>query len=150
MWPGERTLTDQNATRERLLEDGAEISSFEDLLAACLPTATARVWATCCWPRSMSEGWKIGDFRYVIFSVAPDDETSLYVQLWSEPHESVSAEVSSGNWTPGALKYLSGEQRQQIEAFGYELGGRAGNYRKEVQISSPAEAEASAREVLAI
>jgi hypothetical protein len=141
---------DDTAIREWLLEDGADVQSLDDLIGLCLPTVTARLWATCCWPRRMGRTWKVGDFRYVIFSLEPDEETSLYVQFWSEPHEVVSAEVSSGNWTPGALRYLAAEARARIEAFGYQEGGNAGNYQKEVAITSPAEAEAAAREVLAI
>ena len=60
---------------------------------------SAQLWTTCCWSKDDS-GWKIGDFNYLVVSVAPDADTSLYVQFWSEPGERVLLEVGSGEWCP--------------------------------------------------
>ena len=57
---------------------------------------------------------------------------------------------SSGEWNPGAVKYVRRQQRERIEALGYAIGGRAGNFHKELQIETSAEAETVAREVLGI
>ena len=139
------------AEREVILHPLAKpLSSLEELSEACLPTLTARLWATCCWSATMDSGWKIGDHNFLIAEVYPDPETCLYVQLWSEPHERVCAEVSSGEWNPGAVKYVRQPQRDRIEALGYAVGGRAGNFRKELQVATSAEAETAAREVLGI
>jgi hypothetical protein len=48
----------------------APIDEFERLCDVYLPTVTARIWAACCWPRSMEDGWKMGDYRFVVFSIA--------------------------------------------------------------------------------
>jgi hypothetical protein len=98
----------------------------------------------------MADGWKIGDHNFLIAEVRPDPQTCLYVQFWSEPHESVDAEVCSGEWNPGALKYVRQQQREKIEALGYTVGGRAHNFQKELQIETSADAETVAREVLGI
>jgi len=122
--------------------------SFEALADACLPTLTARLWATCCWSQTMGQGWKIGDFNYLVVAVRPDPESSLYVQFLSEPHEVVLVEVCSGEWNPGAVKYVWKRQRERLVALGYAIGGRARNFQKEVTIETPAEAEAVASETL--
>jgi hypothetical protein len=124
--------------------------TFDDLLDRCLPTLTARLWATCCWPAQMNGGWKIGDYNFLMVSVTPEPGATIYVQFWSEPQEPVLAEVSSGEWSPGTLKYVGPKQKELLKGFNFEIGGRAGNFHKEVTIASSAEAEAMAREVLRI
>ena len=44
----------------------------------------------------MAGGCKIGDFKFIVYSISPDSKTELYVQSWSEPQESVLIEVCSG------------------------------------------------------
>ena len=126
------------------------MASLGELAEACLPTLTARLWATCCWSATMTGAWKIGDHNFLIAEVCPDPETCLYVQFWSEPHEPVEAEVCSGEWNPGAVKYVREHERDGLRALGYTEGGRAHNFRKELQIRTSAEAETVAREVLDI
>ena len=144
--------TERNrAEREVILHPRKKpLASLEELTEACLPTLTARLWATCCWSATMDGAWKIGDHNFLIAEVRPDPETCLYVQFWSEPHEPVCAEVCSGEWNPGAVKYVRQQQRDRIAALGYTVGGQAGNFQKELQIETSAEAETAAREVLGI
>ena len=144
--------TERNRTeREVICEPRAKaLASLGELTEACLPTLTARLWATCCWSATMTGAWKIGDHNFLIAEVRPDPETSLYVQFWSEPHEPVVAEVCSGEWNPGAVKYVRQLERDGLRALGYTEGGRAHNFRKELQIRTSAEAETVAREVLDI
>ena len=138
---------------ESLLGDPSEpITSLDTLRERCLPTLTARIWETCCWPERMADGWKVGDYNFIVIAFSPvgDDRTELYVQFWSEPYEPVLVEVCSGNWNPGAVKYVRPPQRQALEELGFAIGGKAGNFRKEVVVRSPDEAEQSASEALAI
>ncbi len=144
--------TERNRTeREVIVEPRTKpFSSLGELRDACLPTLTARLWATCRWSATMTGAWKIGDHNFLIAEVCPDPETSLYVQFWSEPHEPVEAEVCSGEWNPGAVKYVREQERDGLRALGYTEGGRAHNFQKELQIRTSAEAETVAREVLDI
>ena len=136
--------------REVLLDVRNEpITSIDALVEQCHRALSAQLWTTCCWSEDGS-GWKIGDFNYLVVSVAPDADTSLYVQFWSEPRERVLTEVGSGEWCPGAIRYIGPAQRKALDARGYALGGRARNYQKELVIDSPAAAEAAALEVLQI
>jgi len=143
---------DENAAgseRERLADANRPVETIDAFIDAHLPRVTARLWSTCCWPESMAEGWKVGDFRYVIFSVEPEG-ASLYVQFWSEPGEDVVMEVCSGAWNPGAVEYVGRPERGKLERLGFAVDGRADNFGKEVTIASPADAERYAREVLTV
>ena len=136
--------------REVLLDVRNEpVTSIDALVEQCHRALSAQLWTTCCWSEDGS-GWKIGDFNYLVVSVAPDADTSLYVQFWSEPRERVLTEVGSGEWCPGAIRYIGPAQRKALDARGYTRGGRARNFGKELVIDSPAAAEAAALEVLHI
>ena len=138
-------------TRQEVLLDvrNEPITSMDELVEQCHRALSAQLWTTCCWSEGGS-GWKIGDFKYLVVSVAPDEETSLYMQFWSEPREGVLTEVGSGEWCPGAIRYIGPAQRKALDARGYAIGGGARNYQKELVIDSPAAAEAAALEVLQI
>ena len=147
-------MMERNETKtESLLGDLSEpMTSLDALRERSLPTLTARIWETCRWPERMSDGWKVGDYNFIVISFPPvgDDRTRLYVQLWSEPFEPVLVEVCSGNWNPGAVKYVRRPQRQALEDLRFAIGGKAGNFRKEVVVRSPDEAEQAARDALTI
>jgi len=141
----------RDGTRQEVLVDASHepITSMDALLEQCHRALSAHLWTACCWSKDGS-GWKGGDFRYLIVSVAPDADTSLYVQFWSEPRERVLMEVGSGEWCPGALRYIGPAQRQALNARGYTVGGRARNFRKTLVIDSAAAAEDAALEVLQV
>jgi hypothetical protein len=141
----------KRTVRETLVEARTSpFATFDEAAEACLPALTARVWATCGWVGDLGQYWKIGDYNYLVLSVKPSEDTSLYVQFWSEPQESVLAEISSGERNPGALQHVWHRQRQQIADMGYAAGGKAGNFRKDIQVRSSAEAAAVAEEALRI
>ena len=102
--------------------------------------------AACVW----EDGWQIGDFRFLIFSITVAPRTDVYVQFWSEPAEPVSWEVSSGKWNPPADEWLAGERAERIAAFGFEIAGRAENFQREVTIESLDDAKGVARTVIDI
>ena len=141
----------RNDTRREVLLDvrNEPITSIDELVEQCHRALSAQLWMTCCWSKGGSN-WKIGDFNYLVVSVEPDEDTSLYVQFWAEPRERVWTEIGSGESCPGAIRYIGSSQRNAIEARGYARGGRAGNYEKELVIDSAAAAEAAALEVLQI
>lgn len=134
--------------REILLEMLDEpITSLDALVEKCHRALSAQLWTTCCWPES---GWKIGDYNFLVASVKPDADTCLYVQFWSEPGEEVLLEVGSGEWNPGAIRYIGPAERKALELRGYTLAGEARNYTKELDVDSPKDAEAAALEVLQV
>jgi hypothetical protein len=144
----EESMTDRD---ELLLRPQRKpFNSLDEAVASLLPTLAARLWETCCWSETMGESWKIGDYRFLILSAQPEKHVEIYVQYWSEPRENVYAEVSSGEWSPGTLKYVRDEQHQFLSTLGYEIGGHAGNFNKEITIGTAAQAGATARETIKI
>src|SRR5262245_12395269 len=144
-------MNKRDDTQQEVLLDRGEgpITSLDELVQQSHCALCAHVWATCCWSTN-GAGWKIGDFNFLVVSVEPDANTSLYLQFWSEPGEPVLMEVASGEWCPGALRYVGPAERQALEARGYTVGGPARNYRKELPIDSAMSAETAALEVLHI
>jgi hypothetical protein len=124
--------------------------TLEEIYLEHLPIVAARIWKTCCWAERSAGTWKVGDFRLLVISIAPEPDTSLYVQFWSEPEEEVVAEVCSGESSPEVVKYLQQPQRDRIRSLGFEIGGRARNFRKVISVHNVAEAEQIARETLRI
>jgi hypothetical protein len=126
------------------------VASLDDLSSQFLPTIAARIWEACCWPDRMTDGWKIGDYRFVVFSIDPEPKTELYIQLWSEPRETTLMEVCSGEWAPPAVKYVQDRQRGLLRELGFKKGGPARNFRKGIAIQNVTDAEKAGREILRI
>jgi hypothetical protein len=122
-----------------------EMSRIE-LQRALAPTLAGWIKSTCLWDGTPA----IGDHRFVVFSIDVAPKVQVYVQFWSEPAEPVCWEVSSGLWNPPADTWLAGDRSQRIEAFGFEIGGNAENYQREVEVRTPVEAARIARTVVDI
>jgi hypothetical protein len=116
-----------------------------DLHVALEPIVRRWIRAACTW-----ENLAIGDYRFVIFSIEVAPETEVYVQFWSEPLEPVAWEVSSGKWNPPTDEWLAGERAARIEALGFTIGGNADNYHRIVEITTPAQVAAVAKQVVRI
>jgi hypothetical protein len=105
------------------------------------------IWATCRWARG---DWTIGDYRFLVFSTNPSKQVNLYVQFWSEPQEPVLWEVSSGRWNPPADKAMAGAPTKHVKRLGFEIGGQAKNFQREIWIRRRRDAAQAARVVLDI
>lgn len=131
---------------ETIFEARSRPLSRAALHAALDPIIRAWLRITCDW----SDGGGIGEHRFVSIytDVAPD--TRVYIQFWCEPDDAVLWEVSSGRWNPPADKWLEGERSRRIESFGFETGGEAENYQREVHLRTPADCSRVARTVVDI
>src|SRR2546426_6517890 len=69
----EVAIVERPETRPESLPDNASepITSIDELRETCLPTLTARIWETCCWPERMSDGRKVGDFNFIVIEYPP-------------------------------------------------------------------------------
>lgn len=140
----------RDRTQERtLLKPVKRPLSLAVLMRRCLRRLADDVWETCGWAESMEDNWTIGDFNILCVATGPD-EGAIYLQFWSEPHEPVPFEVSSGHWSPETRKLVGPAQKRDLVARGFRIGGEAKNFARVVSITSPQEAEAIAREVLTI
>jgi len=129
------------STRRKLTRDearGRAISAVEAVVAA-----------TCNWG-VLGEDWNVGDYRFLVLEFWPAEGECLYIQLWTEPGESVVVEACSGAWTPSARKYIRTPQRAALRALGYEIGGRARNFEKRWRVTNSGGARALASELVNI
>jgi hypothetical protein len=126
------------------------LATFDAAAKKLVPLLASRLWDTCRWAGAPGESWNIGDYRFLILSAEPEPEASIYIQFWSEPHEAVSTEVSSGEWSPGTRKYVGKQVRTLLAALEYEKEGAPANFGKVVAIESAADAEAAALEAVRI
>lgn len=122
-----------------------------ELTRAELERAVARpiakwIQAACIWDGDAI----IGDYRFVVFSIDITRNLQVYVQFWSEPGEPALWEVSSGRWNPPADKYLAGERSGRIAAMGFEVGGKAENFQREVEFRTPQDVQRVAKDVFSI
>ena len=69
---------DATESIEVLLDSSNEpIESLEALLERCLPSLTAQIWQTCCWPGSTRLA-SIGDYRFSIVQFQTSHSTSNF------------------------------------------------------------------------
>lgn len=144
--PQQRVSIERGETLERIVFAGSrKRMTRRDLHVVLEPIFRSWIRAACSW-----DSLAIGDYRFLIFEIEVAPETLLYVQFWSEPLEPVVWEVSSGRWNPPADEWLAGERASRIEAQGFAIGGNAENYHRTVDITTPADAAAVAKQVARI
>jgi hypothetical protein len=117
-----------------------------ELKRTLAPVLAQWIRATCRWDDTAA----LGDYRFLVFSIDVAPKVQVYVQFWSEPGSAVACEVSSGKGSAQAEKWLAGERSQRIQALGFELGGEAENFQKDVVVRTAAEAARLARTVVDI
>ena len=101
-------------------------------------------------PDGSGPTWEVGDFSFYVLEFPVGEAAQLYAQVWSEPDESVLVEVSSGAWNPPANEHVSTAQRDALLNRGFETGGRAGNYRKLIQLERRSDCRKLARELIGV
>jgi Putative bacterial sensory transduction regulator len=134
-----------------LMEAGDRDLSAREIRTQCEARVAKLVAEACRW-RSAGHGrdWMPGDYRILIFETTVALNAELYVQFWSEPREPVLWEVSSGHLNRGARRFIREETKKKIGALGFEIGGNAKNFRKEVTIGNTGDVRAVARETVKI
>ena len=122
------------------------------IFAACEEALVGHLKSVCLWPeKQRNKTWRIGDFSFYIIEFSPAPKTTVYAQFWSEPGEDgVIFEVSSGAWNPPTDKYVDPGKQELLRDHGFELGGRADNFKKIVRVDTAREVRALAREAVAI
>jgi hypothetical protein len=129
-----------------LYRGGKRARTRAELQRALAPVVAGWIEATCRWDDDAA----LSDHRFVVFTIDVAPKVQVYTQFWSAPDEPVIWEVSSGHWHEPTGKWLAGERSRRIAGFGFEIGGEAENFHKEVEISSRDEANKVARTVVDI
>jgi len=117
-----------------------------ELRRALAPAVASCLKATCLWDATAA----VGDYRFVTFATDVTPKVHVYIQFWSEPWEPVLWEVSSGRSHAPTAKWLAGERAGRIEALGFAIGGKAENFRRQVDVRAAADATRIARAVVDI
>ncbi|MEI6559218.1 MAG: YbjN domain-containing protein [Rhodospirillaceae bacterium] len=91
-------------------------------------------------------GWKAGDFNQYVVAATVDTGLELILTLSSEPQEDVHWRVAAGS--PGTI--LGRERREHLARFGFLAAAEGGRWDRDIRISSPREAAAAARDLLAL
>ena len=120
--------------------------TLAQLKAALEPKLKEILSSICLW----DDDCNVGDYRFCIISYDLPGQVEIFLQFWSEPGEPVEWEVSSGKWNPPTEVYLAVHRAQRIEAAGFEMGGEAQNYQKDVDVNTPRQVAALARQVVVL
>lgn len=72
------------------------------------------------------------------------------MQIWSEPFCNLIVEVGPGNREDAVLQAFANQVRDALLGRGFEIGGNADNYRKELPCSGNDDSPRVARELMAI
>jgi hypothetical protein len=129
-----------------LFRGGKRPMTAAELRRQLAPVLAQWILATCRWDETAA----LGDYRFLVFSIDVAPKVQVYVQFWSEPGSTVAWEVSSGKGSPQAEKWLAGDRSRRIAALGFELGGEAQNFQKDVAVRTAAEAARVAKTVVDI
>jgi len=122
------------------------------IFAACERQLLSHLGAVCLWPKKeRNVTWRAGDSSFYVLSFNPAPKILPYIQFWSEPDEGGAIfEVSSGAWNPPTETYVDTEKQELLRDHGFEIGGKANNFRKILSIESARDVRAVAREAAAV
>jgi hypothetical protein len=115
------------------------------LMKALVPKVKTLFTEVCLW----DDEWEVGDYRFCVISYDLPGDVHVFFQFWSEPDDAVMWEISSGKWYPPTEPYIAGSRAARIEAAGFEMGGEAENYQKEVETRNARDVNTLARQVVA-
>ena len=120
------------------------------ILDIALPALSHLLRQATDWGEAPEDEERLGDFRFLILSVETEAAIAAYVQLWSEARANVILEVGPGDRLNPQLQAFADEMRADLHGRGFEIGGNANNFRKELPLQGGKEFERFAREMMAI
>ena len=128
-----------------LLPASKRLQTRARLMKALVPKVKTLLTEVCLW----DDEWEVGDYRFCVVSYDLPGDVHVFFQFWSEPDDAVMWEISSGKWYPPTEPYIAGSRAARIEAAGFEMGGEAENYQKEVEVRNARDVDTLARQVVA-
>ncbi len=124
--------------------------SRERIFDIVMPSLTHLIRQATEWGEAPEDENRLGDFRFLILSLPMRDGIDPYVQLWSEARGNVIIEVGPGDRPDPKLQAFADAIRSTLLDRGFEIGGNANNFRKNLPLLSGAETARFAREMIAI
>jgi hypothetical protein len=112
----------------------------------------AHLERVCTWRADLRDSaWQPGDYSFYVLEFRNSGGASLFLQFWSEPDEQVVGfEVCSGASNEATARHMNRRRQEDLRDRGFELGGGAINFIKQVCVESPGAIRALAREALGI
>lgn len=147
-----------HATPDRPFEDDGTVMAASDapllpmqVWSRCEDLVAAHLAQVCAWPESgRGRQWRPGDYSFYILEFEPVEDVKLFLQFWSEPGDKVLMEVCSPQANPAAQALFTDAVREALAERGFEPGGEAGNFAKEVDPPDPGATAGLAREALSV
>ena len=122
----------------------------ERILDIAMPSLSHLVRQATDWGEAPDDEDRLGDFRFLILNVQTGGGIDACVQLWSEARGNVILEVGPGDRPDPRLQAFADEVRAELLDRGFEIGGNANNFRKELPLQGGKEFGRFAREMMAI
>jgi hypothetical protein len=129
---------------------GTQTQSRQRIFDIVMPSLTHLIRQATDWGEAPEDESRLGDFRFLILSLPTSDGIDPYVQLWSEPRGNVIIEVGPGDRPDPKLQEFANGIREELLDRGFEIGGNANNFRKELPLPTGADAARFAREMISI
>jgi hypothetical protein len=135
-----------------LLAAGEAARTRTALWALAGEEITHHLERVCTWrPDQRDSAWQPGDYSLYVLEFENGAGATLFLQFWSEPDERmVGFEVCSGARSEAAARHLNRKRQEDLRDRGFESGGAAGNFAKQVCVDRPGAVRALAREALDI
>ena len=109
---------------ETILETSPQPMSRQELHLAIDHVVREWLAAACIW----KEGWSLGDYRFVVFSVEVAPETKSTFSCGPNPSNPCRGKSRPAAGDPPADEWLAGERSDRIAAFGFAIGGPCKNF----------------------
>ncbi len=123
----------------------------EELAALCLPALVTLVEQVSLWgPDSGNRESRLGDYRFLVVDFTNAAGICRYAQVWSEPQGDLAMEVGPGNRDDAVLQACADSIRPILTGRGFEIGGNANNFLKDLVAPSAGDCARVAHELLAI
>jgi hypothetical protein len=135
-----------------LFSGKSSAQTHADLEVVALAPLVQLVRAATSWPEDRSEvESRVADFRYLVLDFRIGTDQVLYVQIRSTPTSHLIVEVGPGTPKDTELHALMTRQTAVLQGRGFQIGGNAGNFRKELPTPrDDADAARVAHELLAL
>ncbi len=106
----------------------------------------------CTWRADLRDSvWQPGDYSFYVLEFCNAAGATLFLQFWSEPDEHVVGfEVCSGVRNEATARHMNRRREEDLRDRGFETGGDAGNFSKQVCVEAPGAIRSLARESLGI
>lgn len=93
---------------------------------------------------------RLGDYRFLVLDFKTSSGIEAFVQIWSEPFCNLIVEVGPGKREDAVLQAFADQIRDSLLDRGFEIGGNANNFKKDLPCTGNDDSPRVGRELLSI